>query len=668
MNRKIYKSLNCILPAAVMLFLFSCNDFLNREPLSQLSPEIFFTDESQLAAYANNYYVSILPSHLSYYGTYAWDAGTDNQAYLFPDENRYVPGQWRVGESGGDWSFDLIYPLNYFMDKVLPKWEAGEITGDAGNIKHYIGEIYFLRAYEYFAKLQEFGDFPIIKHVLPDELDSLTEASKRYPCNEVARFILSDLDQAISLLKESAPDGQKNRISRYCAYLVKSRVALYEGTWLKYFKGTAFVPNGEGWPGKTKDYNANYQFPAGSIDNEIDYFLGQAMEAAAIVADATPLVENTGLLQQSVSDPVNPYHDMFGDVDLSGYSEVLQWRQYDLGLGLTHGVVIGAQLGNYSNGLTRGIVDSYLMANGLPIYDPASGYAGDDYIADVRKNRDNRLWLFLKEPGQINMLWDSPQNTHGTPVEPVPDITNGSTSYAYTTGYTCRKGNNYNGNQCGNNLSWTGSITFRAAEAYLNYIEACYEKNGSIDNKAGGYWVAIRNRAKVDPDYQRTIGATVMEKEAPNDWGAYSAGKLIDPTLYNIRRERRSEFIDEGLRFMDLTRWRAMDQMINTPYHIEGFKLWGPMQNWYDPSILIYGLDNNASTVSSPSRSVYLRPYEKTSRSLLLDGYKWVMAYYLSPIAIRHFLITSDNNDISTSPMYQNPGWPTVAGSGAIGY
>ena len=42
------------------------------------------------------------------------------------------------------------------------------------------------------------------------------------------------------------------------------------------------------------------------------------------------------------------------------------------------------------------------------------------------------------------------------------------------------------------------------------------------------------------------------------DWGAYTAGQLVDPTLYNIRRERRCELMAEGLRWMDLKRWRAM--------------------------------------------------------------------------------------------------------------
>ncbi|MEI3118062.1 MAG: RagB/SusD family nutrient uptake outer membrane protein [Parabacteroides johnsonii] len=115
----------------------------------------------------------------------------------------------------------------------------------------------------------------------------------------------------------------------------------------------------------------------------------------------------------------------------------------------------------------------------------------------------------------------------------------------------------------------------------------------------------MRERAHVDTDYNKTIAATVMSEEAKNDWGAYSAGQLVDPTLYNIRRERRCELMAEALRYMDLCRWRSMDQMIATPYHIEGIKIWGEMQNWYKDettgeSLLVYGMDNPKANVSAP--------------------------------------------------------------------
>jgi hypothetical protein len=45
---------------------------------------------------------------------------------------------------------------------------------------------------------------------------------------------------------------------------------------------------------------------------------------------------------------------------------------------------------------------------------------------------------------------------------------------------------------------------------------------------------------------------------------------------------------------MDLKRWRAPDQMITTPYHIEGFKLWDPMQAWWSTSSLKYGIGDGS--------------------------------------------------------------------------
>lgn len=73
------------------------------------------------------------------------------------------------------------------------------ISGSVATIKHYIGEMYFLRAYEYFKKLQLFGDFPIINQPLADEMEALREASKRFPRNEVARFIIPILTRLMPI-------------------------------------------------------------------------------------------------------------------------------------------------------------------------------------------------------------------------------------------------------------------------------------------------------------------------------------------------------------------------------------------------------------------------------------------------------------------------------------
>ena len=139
-------------------------------------------------------------------------------------------------------------------------------------------------------------------------------------------------------------------------------------------------------------------------------------------------------------------------------------------------------------------------------------------------------------------------------------VVNGNNETRMTTGFAIKKGKHYDVyQQVTHNVGTTGSLVFRGTEAMLNYMEACYELNGSIDATADNYWRALRTRAMVNPDYNATIAATDMAKEAEGDFGAYSKGQLVDATLYNIRRERRNEFIAESLRWMDLKRWRACD-------------------------------------------------------------------------------------------------------------
>ena len=215
--------------AAISLVTVSCNAFLDLQPESNLSPTQYLTTEDNLAAYATDLY-NMFPVHgQTSWGTWKNDSDTDNMAYANPSD-AFAPGYWKVGQTGGSYEFTGIYRCNYFFDNVLENFEAGKITGTAANIRHYIGEVYFFRAWQYYLKLQSLGDFPIVTRLLEDDLQALTAESIRQPRNEVARFILSDLDKSIEYMVDVAPRGGSNRLSKDCAHLMKSRVALYEGT------------------------------------------------------------------------------------------------------------------------------------------------------------------------------------------------------------------------------------------------------------------------------------------------------------------------------------------------------------------------------------------------------------------------------------------------------
>ena len=633
----------------------SCNKMLDLDPLSDVTPEDYFNTENDLATFTINQYK--FPTHGNGIGTFANDNHTDNQATANYD-NRWVPGMWRVPEFITEYDWTSIRELNYFLEKTLPRWNGKKIQGSEENIKHYIGEAYFLRAYAYFDKLKKYGDCPIVDRTFANNVDELRAYAMRKPQNEVARFILSDLDSAILLLKSNPPSG-KNRISKHAANLFKSRVALYEGSWLIYHQNTAFVPGGPEWPGKSSYPNFTI-----NLEDEIDFFLTESMSSASEVADQIELVTNTK--DNGYNSSENMYFTMFGTSNLENYTEVLLWRAYNPSLKISHNVPVIISNGGGNTGFTRAFVDNFLMANGLPIYATNSGYKGDKSIAATKEGRDNRVQLFIKAPGEIRTLEtkDGNQNTFGT-----PNIIDAADNRS-VTGYAIKKGLSYLSieNQAG--LAKTGSIVFRASEAYLNYIEASYLKKNMIDSKSETYWKKIRNRAGVDSDLQKTINSTIMTEEAKNDWAAFSAGNILtDKTLYNIRRERRCELLAEGFRYDDLRRWRALDQLTTTPYIIEGFNLWDNnfenYKNTEGKSLLIEPENQGTPNVSSRSESKYLRPYRinTLSNTQIKDGYRWIYAHYLTPIPAPEFVASAVDGNIDKSTVYQNPGWSKLANS-----
>ena len=421
--------------------LASCNDFLDREPLDSVTPDNFFFTENDLAAYAVKHYN--FTTHEGFNaGIWKNDNATDNQAATDYDK-KWIPGQWKVPEaydnpaSNDPWYFSAIREANYFLETVVPRFEKGEIEGSETNIKHYIGEMYFLRAKNYLSKLETFGDFPIIKNTLPDESASLIQASKREPRHKVARFILEDLDLAIGLLTNTISGG-KNRITQNAALLLKSRAALYEASWLTYHRGTALVPGGSGWPGKAEDI-AGF-----NIDTEIAFFLKEAKAAAKEVIGNAALVQNTAkdCMDETVKTDEdkykmsNPYFAQFSANSLEGYSEILLWRAYNLlDYKIVHSAPFYIRVGG-NTGFTRQYVESFLCRDGKPIY-ATDQYKGDESLSDVRKNRDLRLQLFLMTSGETL----SPNVMNGTPdlLPEVPQLLD-ITEKRCVTGYQVRKG------------------------------------------------------------------------------------------------------------------------------------------------------------------------------------------------------------------------------------
>lgn len=241
--------------------------------------ETYFITADQLGSFTLNYYGTIFRNNSGWWaGVATFDNGSDNQAANDGNADMFLQDQWKVPTSGG-LGMNNIRNVNKFINETEAKYKEQKITGADAMIKHYLAEAYVIRAMLYFEKLQTYGDFPILLKELNIN-DSLAEASRRMPRNEVARQIISDLNQAIPNLQETLSD--KLRITQNAALALKSRVALYEGTFEKYHRGTGRVPGDANWPGKDKAWNKGKTF---NQQAEVDYFLGEAMAAAKAVSD-----------------------------------------------------------------------------------------------------------------------------------------------------------------------------------------------------------------------------------------------------------------------------------------------------------------------------------------------------------------------------------------------
>lgn len=606
----------------------SCN-FLDREPMDFGDENAYYKTVDDLELAVNDFYQILPKMEYLWGGPYEDDNTSDNQCGNWPN-NMFYPGDKKtVQQANSEWKFVNLRGINFFINKTKEQMDAGAITGTKEFIDHYWGEGFFFRAYEHFRLLRNYGDAPILEVMLPDDEATLAQASKRRPRNEVARFIIEDLKRAEELMMENAP--AEGRLSKDAARLLRARVALYEATWEKYHANTAFVPGNPKWVGASM--YPDYQFKAGDAQKEIEYFLDQAIEAADLVASHRALDDD--------------YIAMFNRLTpFSSNDEVILARYYQMGI-LSHSASNYLGRTGGGTGFTRALVNTFLMKNGLPIYADGSNYGGDTYMLDEMKDRDERLVNSVKIAGSDIETVQGPDGTlvNDTIYYYRPQLTL-SGNEASPTGYELKKWVSNEPGQQEQGQGTSATPILRAAEAYLIYLEAYYERHGNLDGNCDRYWTELRRRAGVDTDYNKTIAATDLSKE--NDLAVYSKGIEVDKTLYNIRRERRCELLGEGMRLDDLKRWRALDNMKD--YQVEGMNLWDEMYKMYDNGAL--------NGVVSPSGvSNYIRPLQKTSTSVAYNGYNFPKPHYLEPIPISEFLLTVDGSGNST--LYQNPGWPT---------
>ena len=130
----------CLLFGGTLLTTTSCNDLLDLEPVSQITPESFYQTADQLGAYMINYYGELqnpFSDAMFHGGGYndgiaRSDGNTDIQVVDGGSMKLFVPDKWEVagGKQLQGW-YGSVRAFNYFLEMAEARLEAGEIEGDS---------------------------------------------------------------------------------------------------------------------------------------------------------------------------------------------------------------------------------------------------------------------------------------------------------------------------------------------------------------------------------------------------------------------------------------------------------------------------------------------------------------------------------------------------------
>lgn len=212
----------------LIMGIFSCNsDFLETEPLTEISETTLWKDMNLIRTYINNIYVGIpeplrrgrLSANLVDEADYRGNTASlnFNNCIITQDAtptwlNIYYDRTW------ADFYKRIRY-CNMFLDNM----EIIE-TDDSSLLEQMEGEVRFLRAYLYHEMIAMWGGVPIITKVyeLTDEF-----TSKRNTYAECVEFITTECDKAANLLPDFQSGNDRGRATRGAALALKSRVLLY---------------------------------------------------------------------------------------------------------------------------------------------------------------------------------------------------------------------------------------------------------------------------------------------------------------------------------------------------------------------------------------------------------------------------------------------------------
>ncbi len=603
-----------IIIALAALFFSGCEDFLDRPSLTTMNDQNYWTSENNLRLFANGFYANYFVGYNSGWGVdyaplrgyYFADDFTqtgkqisfETQAPATRESTSETPSMLST-YCGPSWNFAYVRKSNLFIERIEAMKDV-YLTEEA--YKHWIAVARFFRGYEYSRLVSVFGDVPYYDRVIMDtELDLLYK--DRDDRTMVMDAVYDDFTYVMANIRTS--DLNPQYLNRYIAAGFISRLMLFEGTWQKYHLNNT---------DKAKKY------------------LQMAVDAANYVMASGRYSFNSD------------FRSLFGSQDLANNKEVIMYRHYDAALQVTH------HIASYSN-TTEGQPQS---AN-LALLKSFICTDGEVYKSSTLANAtilDLRNMIVTRDPRFEATFWDTPRKQASTLV--------------YADKFIDRVGPSFYGGtyppEYGSNTNTNDAPVMRLGEVVLNWIEAKAElatlggpevTQADIDASIN----AIRNRpldaVAIAKGIQKTAAMKLVDLPDDPDRDAD-----VPALIWEIRRERRMEFVFEHSRLLDIKRWKKinyLDVTTNPDLHLG---LWmnfpDDMPEWLEEAkegkLKVQKADGTVITYDGTNGNEmvgYYIPENISARDAFTDR------VYLAPVGIAQIAQYADKGYTLT----QTPGW-----------
>lgn len=417
-----------------MLAVSCTGDFLDRDPMTELSPEYFWQTETDLQLGLNYLYLGInqgLTADVRTIDTYS------------ESQNAISAGNNSAPNTDGVYnnSYSYIRKANDFLEN----YEKANVSEAVKN--RYKGEALFFRAFYHFALCKRFGDIIIARNTL--DFNSAELYGPRNPRDEVIDLIMKDLEEASAYLPQKSEIASEvyGRVTKGANDAFASRVALYFGTLKKY---------------------------SGETGSE------ELLQKAKDFADKVITSQEYSLFQLSSYDDFSSF---FLEENEANVETILAY-QYSRDHGSYNPWVRALITDNYSTPL-KNLADAFLMDNGLPITHPSSGFSGYTTKNSEFENRDPRMYGTFFRPG-------IDKDNSGATFE-----INALGTFS-TTGYCARKYTFLDAvGDLGSERRYGDVMVIRYAEVLLNYAEASFElgaTGGELDQVLNKSINVLRDR------------------------------------------------------------------------------------------------------------------------------------------------------------------------------